>query len=122
MTRRLKSLVDDGFLSVADLAKGLGVSSGTVSNWLNGNRIMSGGFIALLPAATGLSGHWLLTEQGPIEQPGKEAIRPYEVAKAVAIEEVRERVMEALYAARAEQARQARAEGDDDDTTGESTG
>lgn len=79
--------------TIADLAKALGVPHATALKWRTGS-VPGGDLLAKLPEVLGVSGHWLLTGEGPIEPPGVpvewEALR-----RAVAAEE-REAVLAAF--------------------------
>ncbi len=52
------------------LAEELGVTPAAVSEWVRGDGFPSFEKLAQLPAVLGVSGHWLLTGQPPIERGG----------------------------------------------------
>ncbi|HET7461300.1 MAG TPA: helix-turn-helix transcriptional regulator [Longimicrobium sp.] len=64
---RLRQVLDDRGMSQADLARELGVGVATVSEWFTRGRVPNGDVMLRLPAALNVSGHWLLTGQGPRE-------------------------------------------------------
>lgn len=64
---RLRRLLDDRAMSQADLARELGVGVATVSEWFTRGRVPNGDVMLRLPHALGVSGHWLLTGEGPRE-------------------------------------------------------
>lgn len=54
------------------LANTLGVREGTVSAWVSGPTLPEGKVMVKLPELLGVSGHWLLTGEGPeqVVEPG----------------------------------------------------
>ncbi|HET7231082.1 MAG TPA: helix-turn-helix transcriptional regulator [Longimicrobium sp.] len=74
---RLRQVLDDRGMSQADLARELGVGVATVSEWFTRGRVPNGDVMLRLPAALGVSGHWLLTGQGPREYDAAPQGDPY---------------------------------------------
>lgn len=54
-------------MSQADLARDLGVGEATVSEWFTRGRVPHGDVMLRLPHVLQVSGHWLLTGDGPRE-------------------------------------------------------
>jgi transcriptional regulator with XRE-family HTH domain len=64
---RLRQLLEDRGMSQADLAREVGVGVATVSEWFTRGRVPNGDVMLRLPHALAVSGHWLLTGEGPRE-------------------------------------------------------
>lgn len=89
--------------TLADLARGMGVPHGTVQRWSKGTEPKAD----LLAAAVRhlkISGHWVLTGEGPMERPGFEpdVDRAIRAAVAVAVAEALDGVGQALRVAEGE--------------------
>ena len=74
---RLRQCLDDRGMSQADLARGLGVGVATVSEWFTRGRVPNGDVMLRLPSTLGVSGHWLLTGEGPRDLERCRGIDPY---------------------------------------------
>lgn len=83
-------------ISGNELARRLETSQSTVQGWTAGRSHPGGEYLVQLPGILRVSGHWLLTEEGPIEPPGEETTGPYAQAKREADMVVRERLVRAL--------------------------
>lgn len=78
------------------LAEQLGADSGQVSRWLAGERSPSAKWLMKIPGTLEVSGHWLLTNEGAMEAPGRETTEPYRLARESVEAEVAIRVREAV--------------------------
>jgi transcriptional regulator with XRE-family HTH domain len=94
---RLNQIVQTAAEKKAACAK-LNIDSGMLSRWLSGERDPEADNLAKIPEALGVSGHWLLTGEGPREAPGEAVIGPYRQARIEAVVEVRRLVLEAVAA------------------------
>lgn len=74
---RLRQVLDDREMSQADLARDVGVGVATVSEWFTRGRVPNGDVMLRLPGALKVSGHWLLTGEGPRELELSPAGDPY---------------------------------------------
>jgi len=74
---RLRQLLEDRGMSQADLARELGVGVATVSEWFTRGRVPNGDVLLRLPNALRVSGHWLLTGEGPRETEHARGGDPY---------------------------------------------
>lgn len=74
---RLRQCLDDRHMSQADLARDLGVGVATVSEWFTRGRVPSGDIMLRLPQTLQVSGHWLLTGEGPRELEQHHGEDPY---------------------------------------------
>lgn len=59
------------------LADAAGVSQANVSRWLAGKALPGADVLVRLPEALGVSGHWLLTGQGPMAAPTAKQIEDF---------------------------------------------
>lgn len=85
--------------SQSELAAKVGTAKGTVSDWFNPKKdaiVPDGERMAKLPAVLGVSGHWLLTGEGPTVPGGDGAIKRAEAAGATKILTELQRVVEQL--------------------------
>ena len=64
-------------MSQADLARGLGIGVATVSEWFTRGRVPNGDVMLRLPSALQVSGHWLLTGEGPRDLQRTRGMDPY---------------------------------------------
>jgi transcriptional regulator with XRE-family HTH domain len=64
-------------MSQADLARELGVGMATVSEWFTRGRVPNGDVMLRIPGALGISGHWLLTGEGPRDLAHPDGTDPY---------------------------------------------
>jgi transcriptional regulator with XRE-family HTH domain len=74
---RLRQCLLERGMSQADLARGLGIGVATVSEWFTRGRVPNGDVMLRLPAALQVSGHWLLTGEGPRDLDGRRGTDPY---------------------------------------------
>ncbi|MBV9774413.1 MAG: helix-turn-helix transcriptional regulator [Gemmatimonadetes bacterium] len=74
---RLRQVLDDRGMSQADLARELGVGVATVSEWFTRGRVPNGDVMLRLPHVLRVSGHWLLTGEGPRDQERRRGTDPY---------------------------------------------
>lgn len=74
---RLRQLLEDRHMSQADLARDLGVGDATVSEWFTRGRVPQGDVMLRLPHVLQVSGHWLLTGEGPREMAFRGDEDPY---------------------------------------------
>lgn len=79
-----------------ELARQLKTRQSTTSGWWNGTAAPSAAWLIRLPGVLGVSGHWLLTEEGRMEAPGEKELEPYRIARESAEAEVTSRVREAV--------------------------
>ena len=68
--RRRLAILD---MNQKELAHALGRAQASVSEWLVKGAWPGGDAMVLLPKALRCSGHWLLTDEGPMERGGAEA-------------------------------------------------
>lgn len=87
--------------AVADL---LETGQGTVQPWFKGEKLPSAEMMLRLPAALGVSGHYLLTGEMPIEPPGEVAESDHvsRVEATAAIARLEQEIAQSLAAARAQ--------------------
>jgi transcriptional regulator with XRE-family HTH domain len=90
---RVLALISERGETLADLARDLGVPHATVLKW-SGGSVPGGDLLAKLPKALGVSGHWLLTGEGPADAPG--AREDLSRARRVAAAEERGRILSAM--------------------------
>jgi hypothetical protein len=64
-------------MTQADLARDLGVGVATVSEWFTRGRVPNGDVMLRLPSTLGVSGHWLLTGEGPRDLERRHGLDPY---------------------------------------------
>ena len=83
----------------ARLAEGLGTSQSTVSGWKTGAALPDAAALEQLPGLLRISGHWLLTGKGEMDEPGAAQTEPFELARLEVSAELRRRVLFALEAA-----------------------
>jgi transcriptional regulator with XRE-family HTH domain len=79
----------------AAFARMLGTTQQTVQGWLREEGRLSvpdGESLLALATAFRLSGHWLLTGEGPQEAPGEDAIGPYRQARIEVAVELKQQV------------------------------
>lgn len=94
--RRIGQALDwKGWIPANLVEAGVG-NSGMVSKWLNDKAQPSADQLAGLCRALGISGHWLLLDEGPMQAPGEEVLGPFRQARLAADVEVSARVREAL--------------------------
>lgn len=93
---RLLFAMERADLDQTALAKKLGTAQPVVWKWVNKAVVPDGRFLLKMPAVLGVSGHWLLTEEGAIEPPGAEQIGPYAQAAALAERRAQLRMAEAV--------------------------
>jgi transcriptional regulator with XRE-family HTH domain len=74
---RLRQCLDDRGMSQADLARDLGVGVATVSEWFTRGRVPNGDVMLRLPSTLQVSGHWLLTGEGPRDVERRRGVDPY---------------------------------------------
>ena len=74
---RLRQCLDDRGMSQADLARELGVGVATVSEWFTRGRVPNGDVMLRLPSTLEVSGHWLLTGEGPRDLERRHGMDPY---------------------------------------------
>lgn len=74
---RLRQCLDDRSMSQADLARELGVGVATVSEWFTRGRVPNGDVMLRLPSTLHVSGHWLLTGEGPRDLERGDGLDPY---------------------------------------------
>lgn len=84
---RLRLAFERSGLTQAELAQRCAAATGTVSDWFNPEKgaVPDGERMARLPAALNVSGHWLLTGEGPTVASGEGAIKRAERAGAAAV-------------------------------------
>lgn len=63
----MEAFGQDGLVQV-DVARKVGARAEQVNRWARGEEVPSERYLPLLPGALGVSGHWLLTGDGPREQ------------------------------------------------------
>jgi transcriptional regulator with XRE-family HTH domain len=71
LAARLRLALDLRLWSPADLDRETGAGTGLISKWLNGKQEPSAEWLGKLSIALRVSGHWLLTDQLPVEPPGE---------------------------------------------------
>lgn len=81
------------------LAEALGTGQPTVSGWLNRISLPDATALQRLPGIPGVSGHWLLTGRGSMDEPGRERIEPFDQAREEVSAELVRRVRVAVEAA-----------------------
>lgn len=74
---RLRQCLDARGMSQADLARDLGVGVATVSEWFTRGRVPNGDVMLRLPNTLEVSGHWLLTGEGPRDLEHRREVDPY---------------------------------------------
>lgn len=57
-------------MSQRDLAKAIGAREASLSDWLNQKRVPMGDVLLRFPEALNVSGHWLLTGEGTMDDSG----------------------------------------------------
>lgn len=67
---RLKAAMGRRGINQEELAKLVPAGAGTVNGWVKDGVIPSGRHMVRLPEVLGVSGHWLLTGEGPKDPPG----------------------------------------------------
>lgn len=82
LRRRIEKARTERGLTQVQLAEALETSQGTISGWLSGGSLPNAELIMRLPGALNVSGHWLLTEDGPMERVGPEVRTSLELARA----------------------------------------
>lgn len=85
---RLREAIDARGITQAELARRLGVSAATISEWLTRGRVPSVEAVLFLPSALGVSGHWLLSGEGPRDLPHASCGDPYQDGVHAALDEV----------------------------------
>jgi transcriptional regulator with XRE-family HTH domain len=98
LKRRLREALERAGIGQAELAKSVGTGQGTVSAWLATHRpdVPTARFFLELPAALDVSGHWLLTGEGPMAPPTASEGDTYRRGVEEGLRQARVRVAEAL--------------------------
>lgn len=79
------------------LAQALGTSQGTVSGWLGKEPVYpTGEHMVRLPGVLRVSGHWLMTGDGPVGVPGPRTVRESGTETRAAVYAARARIGGAL--------------------------
>lgn len=79
---RLGLALSSARISQAELSEALGVQQATVSDWCIGKALPAGSSMARLPELLSVSGHWLLTGDGPMHaDPSEDSVRLQVIGK-----------------------------------------
>jgi len=78
------------------LARKIKASSGVVYGWMEEGILPAGKYMILLPAALGVSGHYLLTGDGKPDLPDAGVVAAFRQAQAAAAADLTERVRRAV--------------------------
>lgn len=95
MRGRVLKFIEDNKLNISALAEMIGTKQTTISGWRAG-KTPDAESLSRLPAALGVSGHWLLTGDGQMMAPGKKELEPYEQARIEVSADLRRQVQEAV--------------------------
>lgn len=70
--RRILAYLDERGINQVELGRLMGKGQTSVQPWVTGKSAPSADSLVKLCSALGISGHWLLTGEGPVEAPGTE--------------------------------------------------
>lgn len=94
ITARLVALIAETGLTQEAAAERIGVDQATLQRWLAGTRLPAVPQIEKLCRSLGVSGHYLITGEGPAAAPGRDSRA--DLAVRVVREELRRRVLGAV--------------------------
>jgi len=92
--RRIEEALQAAGITKAELARLLAKSPSAISEWWTKQAMPEGETILRLPEALGVSGHWLLTGEGPMERPRADGEDPYRQGAEMAIDTLFQRMVE----------------------------
>ncbi len=92
---RLKGLMRRRGLSPADLVKA-GIDSGALSKWMGGKQEPGADSLRKLSSVLGISAHWLLTGEEPIELPGRAGADAEWIRREAIAQDLRRRLYAAI--------------------------
>nr|PZN59215.1 MAG: hypothetical protein DIU58_18270 [Sphaerobacter thermophilus] len=92
--RRIEEALQAAGITKAELARRLAKSPSAISEWWTKQAMPEGETILRLPEALSVSGHWLLTGEGPMERPRADGEDPYRQGAEMVIDTLFQRMVE----------------------------